>query len=89
MNLCILLGKIKSDIEFKFIINSKNKSIVEFKIQLLNESIVQIQAYNEMADYCYKEMNKNDMIFIYGKLNQAGKIIIEEVKSIYQQKFKI
>ena len=33
MNLCILLGKIISDIEFKFIINSKNKSIVEFKIE--------------------------------------------------------
>ena len=79
-------GKIKSDIEFKFIINSNNKSIIEFEIQLLNKSIVQIQAYNEMADYCYKESNKNNMIFIYGKLNQAGKIIIEEVKKVYINK---
>ena len=83
MNLCILIGRIISDIEFKFIINSKNKSIAEFEIQLLNESIVQIQAYNEMADYCYKELNKNGMILMYGKLNETGKIIIEEVERVF------
>ena len=82
MNLCILMGKIISGIEFKFIINNENKSIIEFEIVLLNKSIVKIQAYNEMADYCYKNLNKNDMIFIYGKLNENGKVKIKEVRKL-------
>ena len=43
MNLVFILGKIISDIEFKFIINSKNKSIAIFKIQLLNNSEITVK----------------------------------------------
>ena len=39
MNICILWGTIVSEIEFKFIINSKNKSIAYFYLELLNKSI--------------------------------------------------
>ena len=40
MNLCFVIGKIVSEIEFKFIINSKNISIAYFKIELINKIIV-------------------------------------------------
>ena len=51
MNICILWRKIISDIDYKFIINSKNKAIAQFEMELLNKSIVKVQAYDEMADY--------------------------------------
>ena len=69
MNLVFVQGKIISDIEFKFIINSKNISIAIFEIELLNESRVKVKAYNDLADYCYSKINKGDNIFIEGRVN--------------------
>ena len=80
MNLCILIGKIISKIEFKFIINSKNKSIAYFNLELSNKSVVKVKAYGEIADYCYKELSEKDKILIYGKLNEKVEITINEVE---------
>lgn len=79
MNLCILIGKIIGKIEFKFIINSEHKSIACFDLELSNKSIVKIKAYDEIADYCYKELSENDKILIYGKLNEKEEITIKEL----------
>ena len=66
MNLCILLGKIVSEIEFKFIINSKNKSIAYFDLQLLNKSVVRVNAYNENADYIYRKLKNGQVLVVEG-----------------------
>ena len=78
MNLCFLTGKIISEINFKFVLNSKNISIVYFKIELNNKSIVKVKAYNELADYCYNKLKKNDIIAIQGYLSNDMEIVIEE-----------
>ncbi len=80
MNLCFIIGKIVSEIEFKFIINSKNISIAYFKIELLNKSIVQVKAYNELADYCYSKLQKHDVCAIQGYINSEMKIEVEKIK---------
>ena len=66
MNEVFLKGKIISDIEFKFIINSKNKAIVCFEIKTVDKQIVRVQAYNKLADFVYSKLNKNDKVFING-----------------------
>jgi hypothetical protein len=80
LNLVYIQGKIISDIEFKFIIKSKNKSISIFKLELTNNSIVTIKAYNELADYCYSKLNKDDIILIEGKLNSKLEIILQIIE---------
>lgn len=80
MNIVFVEGKIISDIEFKFIINSTNISIAMFELELLNKSIVKIKAYNELADYCYSKLSKSDIIFIEGNLNSNMEIIIKTLK---------
>ena len=75
MNIVFIQGKIISDIEFNFIINSPNISIAIFEAELLNKSIVKIKAYNELADYCYSKLNKNDVVFMEGYLNSNMEII--------------
>ena len=75
MNIIFILGKIVSEIEFKFIIKSKNTSIAIFEVELLNKSIVKIKCYNELADYCYSKLNKIDVVFIEGYLNSNMEII--------------
>lgn len=80
MNFVIVLGKIIEDIQFKFIINSKNKSIAIFKMKLLNNSEITVKAYNEQADYCYSKLNKNDSIYIEGQLNSKMQIIVRNIE---------
>ena len=75
MNLCFLYGKVISDIEFNFIINNKNKSIAIFKIKLSNESILTVKAYNELADYCYSRIKKEDIIYIQGYVRSKDVIL--------------
>ena len=66
MNEVSLIGKIISDIEFKFIINSKNKAIACFEIETNDKQIVRVQAYNKLADFASSQLNKNDKVLING-----------------------
>lgn len=78
MNICFLKGKIVNDIEFNFILNSYNISVVIFKIELENKNIITMKGYNEIADYCYRNLSKNSVIAIYGELTTKGEINIIE-----------
>ena len=82
LNICILLGEIVSEIEFQFIINSKNKSIAYFDLELLNKSIIKVRAYNEIADYIYSRLSKGDIIVIEGKVRTNEFIEIEKMITI-------
>ena len=80
MNLVCILRKIISNIEFKFIIKNKNKAIAIFKVKLLDDTIVTVEAYNEKADYCYSKLNKNDTIYIQGYINSKMQIIVKDIE---------
>ena len=66
MNEVFLIRKLISDIEFKFIINSKNKAIACFEIETNAKQIVRVQTYNKTADFAYSKLNTNDKVFING-----------------------
>ena len=74
MNLCILSGKIISKVEFKFVINSKNKSIAYFDMQLSNQNIVRVKSYNEMADYIYRKFKTGQIVILEGKIKGDGTV---------------
>ena len=78
MNEVFLIGKVISDIEFKFIINSKNKAIASFEIKTADKQIVRIQAYNQLADFVYSKLNTNDKVFVNGYIEDN----VVNVKSI-------
>ena len=77
MNLCILYGTIVSDIEFKFIIKGKNKSIAYFDMELLNTNVIRVKAYNEMADFIYRKLLKGQSVIVEGKIRNDGNIECE------------
>ena len=79
MNICILQGKIISKIEYKFIINSKNKAITYFEMELLDKNIIKIKAYNDMADKCYRILSTGNEISIVGKLETIEEINLQEI----------
>ncbi len=88
MNIVILYGKIIDNINFEFIYNKysknskiKNKtSIVKFKMELENGSMVKVYGYDEIADFIYKKLQKNNSVLIEGSLDSNGDI---ECKIIY------
>ncbi len=80
MNDVFLTGKIISNVEFKFIINSKNISIAVFNIETDYKQVIKIKAYNELADYCYSKLETRQRVFIYGEISENDVI----VKEIYQ-----
>ena len=80
MNEVFLIGNIVNEIEFKFIINSKNISIAMFNIETDDKQVIKIKAYNEVADYCYSKLKTNQRVFIYGEISENNII----VKKIYQ-----
>lgn len=76
MNEVFLIGRIITDIDFKFIIYSKNISIVQFKIITLNDKqVINIRAYNEIADLVYRKLNRDNLICINGYIQNNNVII--------------
>ena len=50
MNKCFFIGKLVSDIDFRFIIhNRKNISIARFELELNHKNKIEIIGYNEIA----------------------------------------
>ena len=80
MNLCFLIGKIISDIEFDFILNSSNISIVKFTMKVDNKCTVTVKAYDEIADWCYQNLKTNEIVIIQGKLDSKIQVIVEEIQ---------
>ena len=75
MNICFFVGKIISEINFDFILNSKNISIARFDIELLNGNTIKVKGYNEIADYCYSTLKQGMNIQIQGYINNKYEII--------------
>lgn len=83
MNECFFMGKIITNIDFKFIVNSKKYySISIFKIELNNQSIITVKGYNEIADFCYKSLIKNNCIALHGELDGKMEIVLKNAELI-------
>ena len=83
MNICFFIGKIISDIDFKFIVNNrKYNSIVIFQIELNNKSIITLKDYNEIADFCYRNLEKNNIIIAVTFLNSKLDGIVEKIVNL-------
>lgn len=83
MNICFFIGKIISDIDFKFIVNNrKYNSIVIFQIELNNKSIITLKGYNEIEDFCYRNLEKNNIIIAVTFLNSKLEGIVEKIVNL-------
>lgn len=80
MNLCFLMGKIISEVEFNFILNSKNISVASFELEIGKDSKALVKAYNERADWCYQKLAKNDVVLIQGELTTRIEIVTNKVE---------
>ena len=83
MNICFIIGKIVEDIKFDFMLNRIHNSIVQFKIKDERKNNIKIVGYDEIADYCYKNLKKNDTVIIEGKIgNLKNSMVIMIINCI-------
>ena len=82
MNECFLFVERVSNIDFRFIINRKEKSLVKIKAKLLNNSEIELFAYDDLADYIYKE--NLESFFVRGSIRENMQI---EIREIYKFKY--
>lgn len=81
MNICFFIGKVISNIEYRFIVdNKKYYAIAIFQIELNNKSVMTVKGLNKIADYCYKNLRKKNTIIIEGSLNSKSEGIIEKLE---------
>ena len=84
MNEWFLIGKIQSDVDFKFVINSTHDSIAVFFIRLIDKNEwIKILAYDEKADYCIKKLKKGDIVLIDGYLQNINHTVTVIVHHVY------
>jgi len=77
MNECFLQVKRISDIEFKFILYEIHKSVALFKGWVSETCIVQLLAYDTLADYLYS--HKPTHLWIRGELRENAQVVIKEL----------
>ena len=70
MNKVFLIGTIINNIEFKFIINSKNISVAKFTIKTEDKQEIKIEANNEVADFAYSKLEKDFVVLIEGYISK-------------------
>lgn len=80
MNLCFVIGKILSNIKFEFILNGEDISIAMFDIELLNKSRIKVKGYNEIADFCYRNLEKEINVFIEGYINSKAELVVDYIE---------
>lgn len=82
MNEIFIIGKIASKIEYKFVINSKKYfSKVKFEIEVSKQKF-KVICYNNIADYCYRKLEKEDSVFINGRIENYMEIAIKSIIKI-------
>ena len=83
MNICIVYEKIVSEIEFKFIVNVKKYySIAIFQIELNNKSIVTVKGYNEIADWCYRNLMLENYCIIEEYIDSKIEVEMTKIKTL-------
>ena len=93
MNLVIVYGTIVTNVDFRFIYDRygydkdniekySHVSIASCKFKLLNESIITIYGYDDVADFMLKNLNKEDHIVVEGRIECNGKVIVYKMYSL-------
>lgn len=80
MNICFIKGKIITEPEYKFTFIRNADAVIMFEIELENKSKIKVIGYNEIADKCYKELEKEDTIWIEGRIEEKHIVIKELIK---------
>ena len=82
MNLVYIIGKIVSDINFKFTYKSNKNAVAVFICKLNNGSLIKVKAFDNNADYCYANLKQEDFVLIEGSINSNNMVNIRNIEKL-------
>lgn len=68
MNEVFLIGKIICEVEYKFMLEKNKTAKAILKLELIDKTEIYAVAYNEIADLCYSNFRRGNIVIIYGKI---------------------
>ena len=74
MNEVFLIGKVIEDIEYKFMIKKQKNAKAKIELKLIDETKVEVVAYNEQADYTLQNI-KMEMYMFMMEEKQVGVVV--------------
>ena len=63
-------------------IYSKYTSIIQFDMKDKRKNIIKIVGYDKIADYCYKNLKKNNIVFIEGRMEKVKDEMVIKINEI-------
>lgn len=78
MNEVFIIVKI-IEYKYRFLLNNKNNAKCKIIGKLKNGSVINIIAYNKIADKCLRILKKGEIYFIEGKINSNMEVIIKNI----------
>lgn len=81
MNEVFIIVKIL-ECRYGFLLNNKNSAICKIIGKLTNGSIINIIAYDKIADKCLRILEKEKKYMVEGRINSNMEIVMENIKKI-------
>lgn len=75
MNKVFILVKV-IEIKYNLMPKSKKNAVCNIKGKLVNDSVINLIAYNNIADKCYRKLKKDTVLLVEGRINQKMEIEI-------------
>ena len=75
MNKVFILVKV-IEIKYNLMPKSKKNAVCNIKGKLVNDSAINLIAYNNIADKCYRKLKKDTVLLVEGRINQKMEIEI-------------
>ena len=70
MNAVFLIGKLIKDVEYKFMLERNKSAKAILYLKLLDKTEIKVAGYNEIADFCLRNLEIKDIVIIYGKIEE-------------------
>ena len=70
MNVVFLIGELIKEIEYKFMLEKNKTAKAILNLKLLDKTEIKVEAYNEIADFCLRNLKIKDIALIYGKIEE-------------------
>ena len=70
MNVVFLIGELIKEIEYKFMLEKNKTAKASLNLKLLDKTEIKVEGYNEIADFCLRNLKIKDIALIYGKIEE-------------------
>ena len=70
MNVVFLIGELIKEIEYKFMLEKNKTAKAILNLKLLDKTEIKVAGYNEIADFCLRNLEIKDIVIIYGQIKE-------------------